>query len=53
VSLQIQAADLDVTDVLTYNAINLPTGLAIDPDTGLISGIPTAVNTFKSNHGCR
>ena len=37
VSLQIQAADAD-NDPLTYGALGLPAGLAIDPDTGLISG---------------
>jgi hypothetical protein len=37
VSLQIQASDLDTP--LTYATTNLPPGLAIDPDTGLISGL--------------
>jgi VCBS repeat-containing protein len=30
--------DVDVADVLTYSATNLPTGLTIDPATGVISG---------------
>ena len=46
-SLQIQATDLDVTDVLAYSAINLPEGVNIDPDIGLISGTPTTANTFS------
>ncbi|HMB89519.1 MAG TPA: putative Ig domain-containing protein, partial [Rhodothermales bacterium] len=37
VSLQIQADDLDRP--LTYATTNLPPGLAIDPNTGLISGL--------------
>ena len=41
VSFQIQASDPDNT-ALTYTATNLPTGLAIDPATGLISGTVTA-----------
>jgi len=31
-------ADPDASDVLTYSAANLPPGLSIDPDTGVISG---------------
>lgn len=38
ISLQIQASD-DDEDTLTFSAIGLPPGLAIDSDTGLISGI--------------
>ncbi|GAB4118708.1 MAG: hypothetical protein Tsb0027_12300 [Wenzhouxiangellaceae bacterium] len=38
VSLLIQASDVDAGDTLSYSAMNLPTGLAIDPVTGLISG---------------
>ena len=41
VAYQIVASDPDGTP-LTYTATNLPTGLAIDPATGLISGTVTA-----------
>ena len=41
VGFQIQASDPENTP-LTYTATNLPTGLAIDPATGLISGTVTA-----------
>ena len=37
ISLQISATDLD-GPALVYSALNLPEGLSIDPDTGLISG---------------
>jgi hypothetical protein len=37
VSLQLQATDPE-GDPLTYSATGLPTGLSIDPQTGLISG---------------
>jgi large repetitive protein len=37
VSVPISASDLD-NDQLSYDAENLPDGLSIDPDTGLISG---------------
>ena len=36
-SLQVAAADPD-NDVLTYGATGLPSGLSIDPSTGLITG---------------
>ena len=34
-------SDPDGDDGLTYSASDLPPGLAIDPDTGIISGVPT------------
>jgi VCBS repeat-containing protein len=37
ISLQILATDLD-SPTLAFSALNLPGGLSIDPDTGLISG---------------
>ena len=47
VSLQIQATDSDGSQTLTYSATGLPTGLSINPATGLITGTPTA--TGNSN----
>jgi hypothetical protein len=41
-SLQIQAADSNPGQTLTYSAAGLPAGLAINSSTGLISGTPTA-----------
>jgi Calx-beta domain-containing protein/putative Ig domain-containing protein/SdiA-regulated protein len=41
VGLQVIATDPD-SDPLTYSASNLPTGLGIDPGTGLISGTVAA-----------
>jgi putative Ig domain-containing protein len=41
VSLQLNASDAD-NDALTFSATGLPTGLNIDPLTGLISGTPDA-----------
>lgn len=38
VSLQIQASDSVSSQVLTYTAAGLPSGLSIDKSTGLISG---------------
>ena len=38
ISLQIDAADADAGDTLSYSASNLPDGLSIDPASGLISG---------------
>jgi hypothetical protein len=39
--LQIVATDTDASQVLTYAATGLPTGLSINPATGVISGTPT------------
>ena len=39
--LQIVATDSDASQVLTYSATGLPTGLTINPTTGVISGTPT------------
>ncbi len=39
--LQIVATDTDTSQVLTYSATGLPTGLSINPTTGVISGTPT------------
>lgn len=44
VTLQIIASDRE-EDALTYDAIDLPDGLAIVPSTGLISGAPTTAQT--------
>ena len=48
VSLQIQASDSDDDD-LTFSATNLPAGLSIDTDTGLISGTPTTTTTYSTS----
>ena len=41
--LAIAASDTDTAATLTYTAGHLPTGLAINPTTGVISGTPTVV----------
>jgi hypothetical protein len=46
-SLQIVASDPDANDTLTFSATGLPTGLAIGPSNGLISGVPTKNGTFS------
>ena len=48
VSLQIHATDSQAGQSLTYHASGLPDGLAIDPSTGLISGIPTTTRTYQA-----
>jgi hypothetical protein len=48
VHLHISASDPDSDDTLTYNASNLPDGLAIDPVTGWIDGTLTAAAAANS-----
>jgi Putative Ig domain len=43
--LQIVATDTDTSQVLTYSATGLPTGLSINPSTGVISGTTAATTT--------
>ncbi len=45
-SLQVSATDPN-GDTLTYSATGLPTGLQINPASGLISGAPTAAGSYN------
>ncbi len=48
-SLQINASDGDPEDTLTYSASNLPAGLTINANTGLISGTPTTATSYNAS----
>ena len=48
VNRQMQASDAN-GDLLTWSASGLPTGLTINPGTGLITGTPTATGAFSSS----
>jgi serine protease len=45
--LQIHAKDSATGAALTYAAIGLPAGLSINASTGLISGTPSTVNSYR------
>ena len=45
-SLQISASD-SAPSTLTYSATGVPTGLSINPSTGLIGGTPTTAGTYS------
>lgn len=46
VTLNIEAIDVNTTDVLIYSAASLPDGLSIDPSSGVISGVLASANTW-------
>ena len=48
--LQIVATDTDTSQVLTYTATGLPTGLSINPSTGVISGTTPGTTTGSPWH---
>ncbi len=45
VTISVDATDADTTDTLIYSASGLPSGLTIDPNSGVISGTPTTVES--------
>lgn len=44
---QLQTGSFPTQESLVFSAASLPTGLEIDPQSGLIFGRPTSVGTFK------